>query len=239
MDLTLSEVAEKLRVSRKSIYRWILEQKLPAYRMGRQFRFAQTDINAWLQKNRMEAPVAGSDPFPRTPDAMLSLANLLKRGGIYYKVEGTSKEEVIKNAVDAMVLPPGIVAPQFLEMVLWREHLASTALGKGIAFPHPREPFQLDPELCSVSICFLDNPVDFLSLDGQPATTLFFGFPSNLRHHLQIEARICHICGEENFVRFLKGQPGRREIVEYIEEFEKRTGTQWRADEDAKTDSFI
>lgn len=222
MDLTLSEVAAQLRVSRKTIYRWIQEQRLPAYRMGRQFRFSQLDIDTWLQTNRMEVQPPGENGASRAAKMTQSLADLLKRGGIYYKVDGVSKEEAIANAVDAMVLPSGVPASQFLQMVLQRERLASTALGRGIAFPHPRVPFQLHPEQCAISICFLEKPVDFGSLDGQFAHILFFAFPENLQHHLQLEAKICYMCRDHGFTAFLSVQPGRREIMEYVEKFEAR-----------------
>lgn len=222
MDLSLAEVAQLLRVSRKTIYRWIREQKLPAYRMGRQYRFSQADMDAWLQKNRIVVPGLVASPLSPAPDAILDLTDLLRRGGIYYKVEGSSKEEAIANAVDAMVFPPGISRDRFLMTVLERERLASTAFGRGIAFPHPRIPFPVQPEQCSISICFLETPVDFDSLDGQFVSTLFFAFSPSLRHHLQLETKICHLCRDEDFAIFLKAQNGRRDIVEYIEAFETR-----------------
>lgn len=47
--LTAQEVATRLRISPKTIYRWVAEGKVPAHRLGRTIRFRSTDIDNALQ----------------------------------------------------------------------------------------------------------------------------------------------------------------------------------------------
>ncbi len=49
---TIDEVAEYLRVTRRTIYRYIEQGKLPAYRVGDSWRFSDEDISEYLKKNR-------------------------------------------------------------------------------------------------------------------------------------------------------------------------------------------
>jgi excisionase family DNA binding protein len=53
--LTTDEVLEYLNINQRTIYRLIKARKLPAVRVGRQWRFRKRDIDAWLAKNRPRA----------------------------------------------------------------------------------------------------------------------------------------------------------------------------------------
>lgn len=63
--LTTEEVLEYLQVNLRTVYRLIKAGKIPAVRVGRQWRFRKRDIDAWLDTQRprgerMPTP-AGSD----------------------------------------------------------------------------------------------------------------------------------------------------------------------------------
>jgi len=53
MDLKMKDVAELLQVSEKTIYRWIGENKIPAYRINHQYRFNLAEINEWVLQNKI------------------------------------------------------------------------------------------------------------------------------------------------------------------------------------------
>ena len=46
--LTTDEVLEYLQVNLRTVYRLIKAGKIPAVRVGRQWRFRRSDIDAWL-----------------------------------------------------------------------------------------------------------------------------------------------------------------------------------------------
>ena len=54
MDLKLKEVAELLKVSEKTIYRWVKDGKIPCYRINHQYRFRTDEINQWAVSNKYE-----------------------------------------------------------------------------------------------------------------------------------------------------------------------------------------
>jgi len=58
--LTTEEVLEYLQVNLRTVYRLIKAGKIPAVRVGRQWRFRKRDIDAWLdsQRSRNESPTA-------------------------------------------------------------------------------------------------------------------------------------------------------------------------------------
>lgn len=50
--LTTEEVLDYLQINLRTIYRLIRLGKLPAVRVGRQWRFRRQDLDVWLRKNR-------------------------------------------------------------------------------------------------------------------------------------------------------------------------------------------
>ena len=55
--LTTEEVLDYLQVNLRTVYRLIKVGKIPAVRVGRQWRFRKRDIDAWLESSR---PASGS-----------------------------------------------------------------------------------------------------------------------------------------------------------------------------------
>src|SRR5215813_6680495 len=53
--LTTEEVLEYLQVNLRTVYRLIKAGKIPAVRVGRQWRFRKRDIDAWLDSQRPRA----------------------------------------------------------------------------------------------------------------------------------------------------------------------------------------
>src|SRR6187401_3857843 len=65
--LTTEEVLEYLQVNLRTVYRLIKPGKIPAVRVGRQWRFRKRDIDAWLDSQRTQQMGGGSIPVMPTP----------------------------------------------------------------------------------------------------------------------------------------------------------------------------
>ena len=62
--LTTSEVLRYLNVNVRTIYRLARNGAIPAVRIGRQWRFRRSDLDAWLDSQRAMPTVGqGSDGF--------------------------------------------------------------------------------------------------------------------------------------------------------------------------------
>lgn len=85
--LTTEEVLEYLQVNLRTVYRLIKGGKIPAVRVGRQWRFRKRDIDAWLDGQRTAgaapppAPAAASQAHPRilVVDDEASIRDLLAK----------------------------------------------------------------------------------------------------------------------------------------------------------------
>jgi excisionase family DNA binding protein len=55
--MTVEEVADYLRVTKKTIYRLLSQGKIPATKVGHQWRFDKTSIDEWLQRSSVGTKV--------------------------------------------------------------------------------------------------------------------------------------------------------------------------------------
>jgi excisionase family DNA binding protein len=49
--ITIQQVADYLKVDRFTIYRLVKQKRIPAFKVGGQWRFKQSMIDAWLMRN--------------------------------------------------------------------------------------------------------------------------------------------------------------------------------------------
>ncbi len=67
--LTTEEVLEYLQVNLRTVYRLIKAGKIPAVRVGRQWRFRKRDIDAWLDSQRPRGSTRAVTVAPQRPSA--------------------------------------------------------------------------------------------------------------------------------------------------------------------------
>ncbi len=52
--LTIEEVAQALKVSKMTIYRYIKAKKLPAYKLEQELRIKEDDLNEFLKQRKVK-----------------------------------------------------------------------------------------------------------------------------------------------------------------------------------------
>jgi PTS system nitrogen regulatory IIA component len=222
MNLSVREAAQLLSVSEKTIYRWIKQGTLPAYKISESYRFNRAELLDWATSQRIGVTVdAFSEPESR--DLPLpTLSEALKTGGIYYRIEGQSREEVLASAADHLRLPEEVDRHHVRRLLINRELFASTASGDGIAIPRPHSPALLNLARSNVTLCFLENPVDFHALDGRPVAMLLIILAANLRAHLHLLSLLGFVLQDQPFRRVLDRRESREQIFAALKASEAR-----------------
>jgi nitrogen PTS system EIIA component len=209
MTLTVRDAAQLLDVSQKTIYRWIKLGSIPAYRINEQYRFNRAELLAWSTARRI----------PLSPEIMLehessgaplpTLTEALRLGGISYRIGGTDKATVLQSVVETMRLPDEVDRRFLYDVLLARESLGSTAVGEGIAIPHVRNPVVLHVNRPMITLSFLEHPIEFGALDGQPVSVLFTLVSPTVRAHLHMISRLGFVLRDPAFKNDLKQQATR------------------------------
>jgi nitrogen PTS system EIIA component len=224
MQLTVRDLARFFGVADKTIYRWLAGRGLPGYRIGEQYRFNRAEVLEWATSNRVNvAPEIFDEPeLPGTP--LPGLDEALEAGGISYRVGGRTRDEALRSLVGTLRLSEA-VDPEFLYQVLRaRELLGSTGVGDGVAIPHVRNPLVLHVPRPMVALGFLEQPVDYDALDGEPVSVLFTILSPTVRAHLQLLSRIAYALRDRGFRRSLKQQGSREEIIKEARRVEGTIG---------------
>ncbi len=213
MQLQVKDVANFFNVSEKTIYRWIEQDGLPAFRINKQYRFNRTEILEWATARKVNA----SPQLLREPDGddaapLPDLGVALEDGGIFYRVEGDDKDSVLRSVVALLRLPEAVDREFLLQVLLEREAMGSTSVGDGIAIPHVRNPIVLHIPRPTVTLCFLENAIDFGALDGKPVDTLFTIVSPTIRAHLHVLSSLAFALRDPGFKEAIAGQASREAI---------------------------
>ncbi len=214
MQLGVREAAHLLGVSEKTIYRWIKDGRLPAYRVNEQHRFNRAELLEWATSRRINvSPEIFEEPEETAQMRLPTVGEALEAGGIHYRVGGTDKASVLSAVVDLMRLPDEVNRKFLHQVLLARESLGSTGVGDGIAIPHVRNPIVMHIPKPTVTLCFLEHEIDFGAIDGKPVHTLFTIVSPGVRAHLHVLSRLAFALRDEDFRAVLSKQASREEIL--------------------------
>jgi len=103
-----------------------------------------------------------------------------------------------------------------LAAVIAREELSSTAVGHGMAFPHPTYPMLKHEAEEFVLLAYLETPVDFHAADGQLVKVLFLVASSSSHSHLQTLSRLGRLLKQPDFLILLENRVPMETILAYL-----------------------
>lgn len=218
--LSVREAAEVLGVSQKTVYRWIKEGRVPSHRLGGQHFLERSEVNNLVIRD-------GLGPLPdasrETDDHQdTSLCDMLTRGGVFYRISGTTKKDVLKNALNMVKGVDESISSPLFQMFLAREELASTGIGDHIASPHARGSLVGYISHPILSLSFLETPIDYGALDGKPVYALFLLISPNVRTHLRVLARLSFCLHAPEFKQAVLEQASRDTILSTLAQTEAR-----------------
>jgi nitrogen PTS system EIIA component len=209
-----------LGVSQKTVYRWIKEGRVPSHRLGGQHFLERSEVNDLVIRD-------GLGPLPSTAQEAedyqdITLHEMLTRGGVFYRISGATKKDVLKNALSMVKGVDDSVSSPLFQMFLAREELASTGIGDHIAIPHARGSLVGYISQPILSLSFLETPIDYGALDGKPVYALFLLISPNVRTHLRVLARLSFCLHAPEFKQTILEQASRDTILSTLARTEAR-----------------
>ena len=220
MFLNLVQMAESFGVSERVVERWIRYEGLPHTPDRGRLIFDRAQVAEWAAARGLATKTGFLAPQATTLGGGLSLAPLLRSGGIWRDVPPDGVGEVLRGVVAAL---PG-VTPAVGKMLAGRlaaaGGLTMAPVGGGFALPHPAARVSLGRDSGAVALLLLREPLpdEGLHVDDVPVTRLLFFMAPSARAHLELLARLS---------RSLACAPLRRALVEGADD-----GTIHRAFED-------
>ena len=222
MHLTVADVSALLRTTPKQIYRWIDDGELDCNWFHDQPRFNRTELLEWATARHMGIAVEQFLDDEGDASHFPTLAACLRTGGIHHNIGGADRQAVLRAVVNVLHLPE-VDKETLVQVLLAREATGSTGIGDGIAIPHVRQPIVMGGSAASISLCFLERPVDFCAVDGSPIHTLFLMISTTVRGHLQTLARLGSALGSAEFKNAVIRRASAEEILLEAERVEARS----------------
>jgi PTS system nitrogen regulatory IIA component len=214
---TLNDVADYLKLSEKTVLRMVHGKKIPCAKVGGQWRFMRSVIDDWLLAKMKVIPRGDLSRLIAENAGVVPLSRLIHRDLITLEIKPGIKEEVLSQLVEPFVkngiIPDGA---EFFRRLVSREHMASTAIGKGVAIPHIRHPEEnpAGGPLLGIGVC--REGTDFDSFDGQKTYLFFLLYTDSELVHLNVMGKLAALLHDEKTVSRLITAQKEEDIIKII-----------------------
>jgi PTS system nitrogen regulatory IIA component len=224
MQLSIRDLTKLLDVNENTVARWIKYQGLPAHQVGGQYRVNRAELLEWATAHQVRVSLELFDHLEAHAATCPPLADALEAGGIHYDLPAPGKTLALESLIRVLPLPEGVDGDFLLQLFLAREASASTAIGNGIAIPHVRNPIVLHVDRPTVTLAFLDRPVDFGAPDGHPVHILFAIVSPTPRSHLQMLSHLSFALHDTRLLETVVRRAPAAEILSEIRRVEAGLG---------------
>lgn len=217
------DVSQMLGVSESQVFRWIERDGLPARQVREQFGINSSELLEWATRRQLpvdpdiflrleQAACANGHPHP-LPASTGALLPALARGGVAYRLSAVDRRGALLAAARAIRWPTGFDLEGLSQLLLVRDQQCLTAVGGGIAIPHPRAPMILPGEPSMVLLAGLEHAIEFGAPDGEPVDTLFLIVCPTIHQHLWLLAELSGLLADQLFRGSLRRRAGLDELL--------------------------
>ena len=214
-ELSLEEAAEFLAVPTWTVKRWVRQGLLRGSSHGGGLRFERSLLVDWARRHGMGVaaqPKSGGGP----PADML--ADALDRGGFCASSSLETASDAITLAVQILRGLDERAKDILLKEVKARERMATTAIGKSVALPHPRRPPSNLIDEPVASLVRSRRPLDWAALDGEPVELVLLVAAPSVPEHLELLSRISFVLDVPECLVTLHEAGTREEITARLRE---------------------
>lgn len=188
--LTLTEAADYLKVSEKTVLRMVRSGRIPGAKVSNQWRFLRSVIDDWVMSRMQRSPSNNLAVVANKHPQLAPLRKLISTDGILLNLTPGSKQHILNQLIAPFVARGIVEQPvQYLADLVAREQVVSTAIGDGIAVPHARNPEESGLKECCIGIGICREGTDFDSLDGLPTRLFFLIGSTSTENHLPLMAK--------------------------------------------------
>ena len=196
----LNEAAIYLHLARTDLETLVQRREIPVEMQGHRLVFRKKDIDTWASQRILGLSHKRLTTYHKQTSALtrershqsLILAELTRPEAIEPALPSKTKFSVLRDMA-ALADHTGLLCNphDFLQSLVEREHLCSTALPDGIALLHPRnhDPYMVVNSFVSIGRAI--HPVPFGAPDGKRTDLFFLIGCQDDRLHLHVLARLC------------------------------------------------
>lgn len=218
--MTLSEIANYLKVSEKTILRMAQGGDIPGAKISNQWRFMKTMIDDWFTMKMQATTKSDLAKVISTADKIVPVSKMITADRIILDLPQNAYRKEILTALVEPLKNSGLTtnATGFVEKLYERENMISTAIGHGIAVPHAREPEECGIKENCIVLGISPKGTDFNSLDGEKTYVFFLVCAMTDIMHLHLMAKVSMIMKNGNLVEKLCACKDKQKVIELLRE---------------------
>ena len=220
--MTTKDLAKYIQLNEKTIIKMAQNGQIPGVKIANQWRFHSVAIDSYLLKEVVEAPDAKLDELIGTAEAVIPLSRLTSSDCIELDFKANQAEEVLFKLAD-MAYENGVTFSRedLLERLREREGMLSTAVGKGMAIPHPRNPSSKLFKEPKIIVLRSKAGVEFRAPDERSVHLFFMICAFNESMHLRLLAKISKLLHLPNIKERLMGAEDKEQLIRLFLEFDR------------------
>lgn len=228
--MNLRELAGLLGIDERQAEKLALRDHIPCQKVAGQLRFNRAAITEWLQRqmselnrDRLDSVDAGITAHRQLPPEGSIVTPLLRPEAVSVALPARTKNSVLRELV-RRAEQTGLLyeSDALLDALLAREELCSTAIGAGIAIPHPRSPLPHSLGDSILVIARTSQGIGYGAPDGRLTDLFFMTCSLDDRHHLHILARLCRLLHDGNLADQLRHAETEDDIINLIKTCESQ-----------------
>ena len=222
MILTLKELAEHLKVNERTILRMKDNHQIEGTKIGGQWRFNGSQIDKMFFPDQVAED--GQDSLTDVSRSQIGIpvSRTMDPSRIFMDLKGTDALSIIEELTSPRIFNDLVLDTRDLQEKCWlRERLCSTAVGNGIAVPHPRDPISTLQVPGCVVYGFSKKGVDFDSFDGKPVHIFFLNCSQNIDLHLHLMGALARLLKDKTFIDKCMNAKEPEDILKAVMEVER------------------
>ncbi|MFH1615602.1 MAG: PTS sugar transporter subunit IIA [Planctomycetota bacterium] len=215
--MTLPEVAEYLQLAEKTVLRMVQRGEIPAAKIASQWRFMRPVIRDWLAGRMQTMPSAELESLINKEKNLLPLTEVIRPDLITLNIAPGPKEYILRQLVTPLRKTRFAKDPALLlQNLIDRERIMTTAVGHGIALPHPRRPIERMFKEPAVVLGLCPQGTNFEAVDDKLVHLFFLICATREEIHLQLMAKVSWLTRNENIRSELQQVSSQRQAVDII-----------------------
>lgn len=227
MILTLKELAEYLRVNERTITRMQEQGKISGVKIGGQWRFNGSEVDKLFFPGKGEEitkEMEQSEPQSALsrPLVGIPLSRVMHENRILLNLNATDRDSLIAEMTSARMMY-GVVldAADIRRKCLDRESVLSTAIGEGIAIPHPRDPIPTLRGSAAVVYGYSAEGIEYNAPDGKPVHHFFLVCSQTIELHLHLMGCMARLLKDQEFVEALPKCTQNADVIRLVMKHER------------------
>jgi PTS system nitrogen regulatory IIA component len=224
--MDLEQLATYLQRDLREVSKLATRGYLPGHKVSGEWRFARAEINHWIEtqlpdytEQQLTALETRTAPGA---DQELLISALLSEASIGVPLAASTRASVLKELVRLAEQSWQVYdADAILHAIKMREDLGSTALGTGVALPHPRRPLPAALGESVLAYGRSTSGVPFGAAHGNLTDIFFLVCCRDDRTHLSVLARLSRLFLRPGFTDDLRAAETAAETHQLIEAAER------------------